>query len=315
MRYTNGYLEVLSKTNRYLTMLRRRNHKLRHLIPRRFIRNINRSKYYLSHLKTFCIPAIYKSSNTNIYHCCVQKTGSQWIKSVLTDLMTYRYSGLTYYPYQIIMLDGYDPRAITERSFTEPFPINKIITPLYIDYNNYANIKKLGPHKAFFVMRDPRDIVVSWYFSTKSSHVLLGGSAMYLRRQELHKLSFRDGMIYGIEYLHNAGHFTALRSWAEAARNESNVLLVRYEDLVASSFTVFKKLFADLDIQMPDAILADLIQAYSFKRLSGRDQGKENQQSHLRKGIAGDWRNHFDNEITAVFHKFTGDLVHCLGYT
>jgi Sulfotransferase domain len=174
-------------------------------------------------------------------------------------------------------------------------------------------IPKLGQHKTFFVMRDPRDIVVSWYFSTKHAHVIMG-EAMLRRRKELNNLSINDGMIYAIEFLSKVGRFSSMRSWVDAEENDPNVILVRYEDLVSQGNTGLKKLFYDLDIQIPGKVLEDLIQAYSFKRLSGRDKGKENQYSHLRKGVSGDWRNYFDSRIENRFYELCGDLNEYLGY-
>jgi hypothetical protein len=133
-------------------------------------------------------------------------------------------------------------------------------------------------------------------------------------RKELNNLSTDDGIIYAIEYLHKIGRFSAMRSWADAAENDPNIFLVRYEELAASDHAALRKLFYDLDIQIPDKILETLIQAYSFKRLSGRDQGKENQYSHLRRGTPGDWCNYFDNRIESRFSDLCGDLNERLGY-
>jgi hypothetical protein len=162
-------------------------------------------------------------------------------------------------------------------------------------------------------MRDPRDITVSWYFSSKCSHVAVGDIPRI--RKDLKKLSRRDGLIYTIHHLNDFGLYAALGSWPDGVETDHDVMLVRYEDLVAAhNFEVFKKLFSHLDIRMPDRVLADLINAYSFKRLSGRKRGRENRQSHLRKGKSGDWRNHFDDEIEREFQKVTGDLVERAGY-
>jgi hypothetical protein len=44
------------------------------------------------------------------------------------------------------------------------------------------------------------------------------------------------------------------------------------------------------------------------------DRDKERPVSHYRKGTAGDWRNHFDADISAAFTAATGNLVELLGY-
>ena len=44
----------------------------------------------------------------------------------------------------------------------------------------------------------------------------------------------------------------------------------------------------------------------------GRRAGVEDTASHYRKGVAGDWENHFDDEVTATFREVTGDLLEAL---
>jgi len=54
---------------------------------------------------------------------------------------------------------------------------------------------------------------------------------------------------------------------------------------------------------------------FSFSRMSGRKPGQENRRSLFRKGVAGDWRNHFTREAAQVFEHYCGDTLRRLGYT
>src|SRR5436190_15938066 len=103
----------------------------------------------------------YRSSSENIYHCCVHKTASQWILRILSAPETYRFSGLRAHAYQRELAGGADTRKVTERTFDKPFPRRTIVTPIYIDLKSFLAIPKPESFKAFFVMRDPRDILVS----------------------------------------------------------------------------------------------------------------------------------------------------------
>ena len=227
--------------------------------------------------------------------------------------MTYRYSGLKPYSYEETLPGGYDPRKITDRTFTAHIPQGTIITPLYLDFDSFASFPKPEHYRVFFVMRDPRDIVVSWYFSTRYSHPLLG--AMGDWRQELESMPVREGLIYSIDFLEDYGLFAALRSWASAPESDENVLLLRFEEMSGSNnFQVFKRLFSHCDIRMPEKELNQLLQRYKFERLSGREPGEEDKHSLFRKGVPGDWRNYFDDTIMTKFEDATGDLVTCLGY-
>jgi len=48
--------------------------------------------------------------------------------------------------------------------------------------------------------------------------------------------------------------------------------------------------------------------------VSGREPGSEDQTAELRKGIVGDWRNHFTREAAEVFERHAGKELLLLGY-
>jgi hypothetical protein len=251
---------------------------------------------------------LYQSTSQNVYHCTVQKCASQWLRGILSDPRIVRWCGLASYQYQSHLPGKFDPRKITERRFASGFPEKTIATPIYVDYEGFASIPKPASYKAFFVMRDPRDVVVSWYFSTKLSHPSQGDIERI--RQDLVRLSESDGLHYAIDYLGDYGLFQAQRSWAEAAAQDANVLLVRYEDLIGPNQVVlFEQLMQHCDIRIPPEEMAQLLGTYSFEELSGRARGDEDVKAHYRKGIAGDWRNHFDDGIERRFMDIAGDVI------
>ena len=248
----------------------------------------------------------------NIFHCCVQKTGSQWIKAIFADKKIYKLSKLHIHTYQTTMPGGFDSRILTERTFDKPFPNNTIISPLYITYENYRNIPKSENHRTFFIMRDPRDIVVSWYYSVKYSHADLRQIAEF--REKFNQDKFSVGMKHAIEYLNNFGIFEALGSWQES-KSDPRGLVVKYEDLIdGNSKETFSKLFDHCQIDLTEKELMELIEEYSFKNMSKRKPGQEDKKSHLRKGISGDWKNNFEDDVKMFFKQKTGSLLNFIGY-
>ncbi len=254
------------------------------------------------------------SHAANIYHCCTQKTASQWIRSIFSDVRVYKYSGLKAYHYQTMQRNGYDERNLTERSFEEPFPAQTIVSPLYIDYHNFVAIPKPDAYRAFFVMRDPRDILVSWYFSSKYSHSKMGDVVRI--RRKLHDLPQSDGLVYMVGHLKDFGLFAALETWLAAKHHDGRVRLLRFEEMTGPHMvSVFSSLFDFLDINLPKREMTLLLEDYSFERLSGgRQKGRENRESHYRKGIPGDWENYFDGKVMDAFRDATGNLIERLGY-
>ena len=248
----------------------------------------------------------------NIYHCCTHKSGSQWIKAILKDEIVSAYSGLEQYTYYETWPNRMDPRKLTERYFDSPFPEDKILSPLYITYDSYVKIPKIGRYKAFFILRDPRDLVVSYYFSAKFSHALLPG--MDVKRDKLINIDLIDGLIFCIQNFIDNGTFVVQRSWMDV--NDSTVVIVRYEDLIGSdSKKFFRKIFDHCEIVLPEHEMTKILDNYSFEKMSkGRKPGEEDQKRHYRKGIAGDWKNYFSDEVKDVFKQKTGDLLIALKY-
>src|SRR5688572_25796569 len=257
----------------------------------------------------------HTSCATNVYHCCVQKTASQWVRGLLQDKRTYKYSGLKVFNYEERLAEKVDSRPLTARTFDEPFPKDTIVTPIYINQEGLKSIRKPKDFRAFFVMRDPRDIVVSRYFSFKVSHPVIGNISTV--RQDLNTMSEEEGMAYTIDQLVKRGLFEALRSWSKISPADKELAAFRYEDLTDSNqFETWQRVFAHCDIQMPASVLRELLERNSFTALTkGRERGAEDVQAHLRKGVHGDWKNHFSPAVEKKFRDATGTLVDDLGYS
>ncbi|NIL40791.1 sulfotransferase domain-containing protein [Salinispora arenicola] len=250
--------------------------------------------------KRLAVPVVSRCEFDNIYHCTVLKTGSQWIKALFSDSTVYRHSGLL----------PYDPRFYRRR--TAPvIPSGRAALALFRSYSQFQEISKPGTYRAFFVVRDPRDIVVSSYFSLRNSHAPMGDIPK--ARKDLQERSKREGMRYVISRLTKQNLFQQLRSWAVAPNSET-IRLFRYEDLTGGQQTdEVDRLMRHCGISLPPSELEALLSRYSFSRMR-KDQEIPGKIPHYRNGKAGDWRNHFDDELHRAFSAATGDLVELLGY-
>lgn len=248
----------------------------------------------------------------NIFHCCVQKTASQWFRRIFHDSRILELSGLQ--PYNFYQeLEKEDPRLSSSYVFTEQFPSNTIITPLYISFESFCTIPKNEDYRAFFVMRDPRDLIVSWYFSTRYSHPSIG--KIQEHRDKLNQVSIKEGLMLSIDFLLDRGYFLTLESWINAAAVDPNVRLVKYEDITSSdNFGAMEDLFRHCMIHARTDVLQAVLDDVRFEKLAERKQGIEDQFSHYRKGIEGDWVNYFDDEVESKFNEELGDLTAALGY-
>ncbi|NEQ69441.1 MAG: sulfotransferase domain-containing protein [Symploca sp. SIO2D2] len=240
-----------------------------------------------------------KSGFDNVYYCCVQKTASQWIRRIFEDPTVYKYTGLDVVPYEHL--------GLNEAVFDQPFPVGKVVAHLYVGFDTYDSIPKPRKSRAFFVTRDPRDAVVSWYYSAKYSHIPV--YPMDEMRPKLAELDFDDGMKYVVDKLSAFGYFDAQRSWQESGEK-----VFRYEDLAEDHAGFIEQLLSFLEVPIPAEELQSLCDRFAFENFSGRKRGEENKFSHYRKGQPGDWKEQMSDDVYDYFARETGDLVKLLGY-
>ncbi|MEU7904987.1 sulfotransferase domain-containing protein [Actinoplanes sp. NPDC049118] len=246
------------------------------------------------------VPVQSRCEYQNIYHCTMRKTASQWIKALFNDPAVYRYSGLL----------PYDPRPYRWHP-PLAFPPGRAVVSLFVSHQGFMSIPKPDRYQAFFVLRDPRDMVVSSYFSYRSSHTPMGDVPQV--RRAIQDSSPKDGLLHVIGHLSRKGTFRSLRAWATAPSAEA-VRFFRYEDLTGEhQADELDRLLRHCGILLPPADLAALQSRYSFARMRG-GRGSATTVSHYRKGEPGDWRNHFDDDVYAAFTAAAGDLVELLGY-
>jgi len=209
--------------------------------------------------------------------------------------------------YRALLPNHVDPRKITERRFPEGFPEGIMVPNLYIGYNAFEEIPKPEKYKAFFVFRDPRDITVSWYFSMKNSHPMMG--SLKEIRSILKNKNKKDGLIWCIKKLEEKGMYSAIKEWVEKCEEKENQKVFKYKSLTGDrQVEVLKNLFEFLNVQISQKVIKEISTQLSFENRAKREKGDENKGSHLRKGKSGDWKNHFDHDIKKEFSKVAGTI-------
>ena len=101
------------------------------------------------------------------------------------------------------------------------------------------------------------------------------------------------------------------RSWLGSGEE-----LLRYEDLLVRDAELLERTLVD-ECKLPVSRerLREVVEGAKFHRLSGgREPGDEDRASHWRKGIAGDWRNHFTEPVKTLFKERWGDDLIAAGY-
>jgi hypothetical protein len=245
----------------------------------------------------------------NIYHLCGPKTGSQWFKSFFSAIQDY-----TNMPSYDLEENRYkwDYRKFTDRLETEMAPTKHIVCPLYMSFDNYLQFPKSSKYKSFCVIRDPRDQLVSFYWSVLYSHAQIGLHSQW--RERLSSLDISNGIIECIHIMKEFGIIDAMSSYKNCHQDPC-MKVVKFRDVFAlNKLQTFKELMNWLEIPIPDEDLKEILEELKFERFSGRTQGNEDNHAHYRKGIIDDWKNYFDDNIKLTFYDITETLVTDLGY-
>lgn len=215
----------------------------------------------------------------------------------------------------------------------------------------YTNAKPeqvamLPAHRGVHVIRDPRDIAVSAYFSHRNSHGTAEWPELVDHRRRLRAASAEEGLAIEIESSHRS--FADMERWDYG---RPNTLELRMEDLTTSPYEGWlsiarhwgvlddsrvgvRLLAARLATRATHAAhrrsplvpvirrrqltadhLLGIVHEHRFERKAqGRPPGQEDEDQHFRRGVAGDWRNHFTRRHATLFLECYPSLLETLGY-
>ncbi len=181
--------------------------------------------------------------------------------------------------------------------------------------------------KVVHIVRDGRDVAVSSVHHQWNNATDQGGRRKLSREKVAKREAYRDdpdafgasgeSIFAGEHVAEIAGSWSTSvsRAMADGALLGGNYYQVRYEDLLAEPVGEVVRLLEFLEADSGEEIARACVEAASFEQLSGgRIQGEEDSSSFYRKGIAGDWKNHFTEEDRRAFKEEAGELLIRLGY-
>jgi hypothetical protein len=149
------------------------------------------------------------------------------------------------------------------------------------------------------LVRDPRDIAISMAYYALREEADLHRIEISWQMPGIPREASEDEMLaYFKEHGLNLPWWRSYMAYA----NRIPHIIVRYEDLVQDTEKVLSKTLESLGHPLPRGKVAGIVQARSFESFSkGRERGVEDKSHHYRKGVVGDWMNHFSPEENARF--------------
>jgi hypothetical protein len=279
------------------------------------------------------------------------KCASTWIRQIIEQV--FREAG---YTYGMIL----DPQSPHDRgpltNYRESFSRDQL--GVYLDRSGLdvlscitADIQQahaLDGVQGFHVIRDPRDIIVSGYFSHRNSHSIDGLPHYAEHRKALQTVSKEEGLLLEMDF--SAQCLQDLGAWNY---EQDHILEVKMEDLTTSPYEVFLEIFEFLGLMSWEGVylmrektrhfLRTALNRFALrhpwiqslrrrtpitgemllgrvydlrfeKQARGRKAGQSDPNSHYRKGVAGDWVHHLTPAHVEYFNEKFGDLLIATGY-
>ena len=258
------------------------------------------------------------------------KTGSQWFWAVISAACRDLNIKLLYYA-----LDG-DHESKSKDGLDFVCDVNAELW-------RYENSM---PRRSIHVVRDPRDMIVSGYYSHLNSHPTDRWPELDGYRQELQNLDLSDGLIREISF--SSQFIKPIQDWNY---NQEGVLELKFESVTTQQFECWFQIFQHLGLFEDERLVgsdeairnlkvvmnqcsrkvfnrsicsatkvdpltlmnAVYINDFKFKS-QGRGKGIVDNSSHYRKGTSGDWKSHFNRRHGELFLEQYGDLLIRLSY-
>jgi len=172
------------------------------------------------------------------------------------------------------------------------------------------------------VVRDPRDLFVSFYYhetrySRRERHLSI---ERHFRHEPERPLREDFAAYLEAKLVHRThprfGYQEFVRSW----RGRPGVAWLRYEDCLADPEGELARILRAVGLPVDLQRVHEAVELNSFENATrlrtgrSRRPGEEDPTEFERKGVAGDWKNHFDARCCELIERFEGWTLRTLEY-
>ncbi|XP_059212722.1 amine sulfotransferase-like [Centropristis striata] len=223
---------------------------------------------------------------TDIYLVAYPKSGTTWMQQILMKIVD------AAHPDQVEdatnrerfpMLEG-DIGSSARRDRPDPRLCRTHLPPYMIP----RGVQSKGA-KVVYVMRNPKDVLVSFYH--------FAASFVMMETPKSFEDFFQDFMDGNVGM---ASWFDHIREYYDV-KDQIDVHFVKYEDMLKDLRTEVVKLCAFLGKDLTDEAIDDVVESSIFKNMKKNPKAnykdlvanKRYTKATMRKGMAGDWKNHF----------------------
>ncbi|KRB77719.1 hypothetical protein ASE01_05820 [Nocardioides sp. Root190] len=236
----------------------------------------------------------------NILAAGPQKAGSQWLKALFDHPLVRAHTGLMTLPqldYQLA------PPA-------KGFPAGTFVPGVYLSYPEFEALAKPHPLRLVYLSRDPRDMVVSGYWSAVKTHRVGHLPEVEKLRERIRTASYEDGLLAIIDSA--AQLFRDMDTWVGV--EDERVARFKLEDVAKDQRPVVLGMLAHTGVTLSDTDLEQVLRDVDRGTLQSKDLARRKDgESHYRVNQSGH-EDVFSDVHYAAIERVAPGLIERLGY-
>jgi len=244
--------------------------------------------------------------NSLLFVAGLPKSGTSWLESMLASYPGFQKVTIpeaVHYELQHGGSHDFELPVDTAERFDNALVVSK----LHVDGSRHnAQVLHAASVPYVVLYRDLRDVAVSHYFYVRRT-------PWHPEYEEYADRNVEEGLLhFGRTLLPDFVDW--MRSWRKRRDPDLSVEL-RYEDLLDDTRKEFRSVAAHFGLGASPATVDRIVDEHRFENLSnGRSRGNADEDSFVRKGVAGDWKRHFTPDLKDRFKRHAGQVLVDFGY-
>ena len=172
----------------------------------------------------------------------------------------------------------------------------------------FIDVPNIEDYIVFLHLRDPRDVLVSLFFSSVYSHPRKPGifNPTNAERQKWEKEGIDKYVLDRAKYF-----LSRYENYCDSLLGKPNVTFIRYEDMVADLYSWLSKVVSPFDIANKENVIKFFIKKYGHIY---SNKQKENIYAHIRNVTPGDYKNKLRPETIHRLNAIFKDVLIKLHY-
>lgn len=243
---------------------------------------------------------------TTLFVAGLPKSGTTWLERMIGS-----YEG--FHEVMPAPIAGHEMRTGGSHDFELPegmfgdFDRALVLTKLHV-HGSTHNVKVLADAGVNYVVlfRDLRDVAVSNFFYVRNT-------PWHPEHPHYAGVDVKEGLAI---FAHRTlpAYAAWVRSW-DRNRDPDRSVVLRYEQLLADPRGAMRSVARLFGLDDSETTIDRIVELNSFKAMSGgRERGESSTSDFARKGVAGDWVNHFDDSLRTLYDGLIGDFLIEFGY-